>query len=176
MKYFTPELLERLQSSDEDESEKADEAWDLAIKRSNRRMAGIKKWLPKGVRKFEEDRICLHDAQLLRMARHDDVIEMVLETEPPSRDLVVLSFRLSGDPEIDRAALPGRCESGRADWLYEEWDVDRAGRCHFEVLLSNGWSVKLPVRDLNYQIARRLFPEDELKQTTTSPSTMAEPA
>ena len=43
-------------------------------------------------------------------------------------------------------------------WLYEEWDVDRQGRRWFEVLLSNGWTVKLRFRDFQFLIVRQLSP------------------
>ena len=158
MNYFTPDLLTRINSLDEETSDKADDDWELAIKRYNRRMARIKDKLPGGARQFEDNPICLHDARLLRMARNGDSLVMVLETEPPAQSLVVLTFVMYAEPEIDRFALPGRSESDWVEWEYEEWDVDRSGRCSFEVLFSNGWSVKLPVRDFHFVIGQQILP------------------
>jgi hypothetical protein len=168
MKYFTPELVAGFQSPDEDGFVEAHEEWERAIQRYHRRLAKIKARLPKGVQQFRENHVCLHDAQLLRMARRGDSLVMVLETEPPARDLVVLTFVLNGEPEIDRSALQGYDESNPAYWLYEEWDVARSGQCSFEVLLSNGWSVKLAVRNFHFVIGHRILPSgNEMAEQTS---------
>jgi hypothetical protein len=72
--------------------------------------------------------------------------------------MVVLTFTLEDEPVIDDAALPDYKSTTWVVWLYEEFDLDRRKRCSFEVLLSNGWSVKLIFRDFQYLIAQRLFP------------------
>jgi hypothetical protein len=36
--------------------------------------------------------------------------------------------------------------------------LDRRGQCWFDVLLSNGWSMKLPVSDFSYSIGEQLLP------------------
>src|SRR6516165_7257057 len=147
MKYFTPDLLARFKSADEDVFAEAHEEWDQAIRRYHRRLAKIKGTLPEGVRRFRAEHLCLHDAQVLRMGRQGDSFIMVLETEPPEQQLVVLTFTVDEEPQIDRSVLPGREDSSFVTWLYEEWDLDRRNRGGFEVLLSNGWSVKLRFRD-----------------------------
>jgi hypothetical protein len=53
--------------------------------------------------------------------------------------------------------VSGRGATQPAYWLYEEFDVDRKQRCMFEVLLSNGWSVRLPFRDLDYLLTRTVL-------------------
>ena len=110
------------------------------------------------VRRFEETKACLHDAVLLHMAQEADRFVMILESEPPTRNLVILTFTLTSDPIIDANALPKEQRSARAVWLYEEFVVDRRKRCCFEVLLSNGWSVKLRFREFQFLVAQRLVP------------------
>jgi hypothetical protein len=82
---------------------------------------------------------------------------MVLQPEPPAQTMVLLTFTLADELVIDTAALPSWA-STTVLWMYEEFDLDRRKRCTFEVLLTNGWSVKLVFRDFQYLIGQRLFP------------------
>ncbi len=79
---------------------------------------------------------------------------MVVEPGLPAGSLAVLTFTLDGDPHIDQKAFPGGPDSTGVEWLYEEWDVDRHLRCWFKVLLSNGWSVRLPVRAFDFRVVQ----------------------
>jgi hypothetical protein len=170
MKYFTPELLTRIQSLDDNTANAADRDWERAIVRSNRRWKKIKQVFPKEVERFEETPICLHDARLLSMGLEGETFIMVLQPELPAQTLVELTFTLEREPVIDRQAVPGHKESDWVEWMYEEWDIDRQKRCWFEVLLSNGWSVKLCFRDFHYRIAQRLFPVPKLPAGVAAPS------
>jgi hypothetical protein len=176
MKYFTPELLERVASLDDDVADDAQDEWERAIVRSNRHWQKIKKAFPAAVRRFEEDHVCLHDAQVLRMGRDGDTFVMVLEMEPPSRNLVVLTFTLDGEPEIDPRALPAQREHEFVTWLYEEWDLDRGKRCRFDVLLSNGWSVRLCFREFQYLILPPILPARDGQVLGTRSATVPRPA
>lgn len=158
MKYFTPDLLNRLRSENEDVSAEAHDEWDRAIERYNRRWRRIKDALPDRVRRFEEDPICLHDADVLSMGRTGKTFVMLLETEPPGCKPVVLTFALRGEPVIETGTLVGSRTSGTFHWLYEEWDLDRGKQPLFEVLFSNGWLVKLPFREFHYLIAEPVAP------------------
>lgn len=110
------------------------------------------------------------------MGRSDDTFVMVLEMEPPARDLVILTFALVGEPEIDQEALPGPRESNFITWMYEEWDVDRRKRCLFEVLLSNGWSVRLCFREFTFVILRPILPARTEEILENASSVMPQPA
>lgn len=158
MKYFTPDLLNWIRSENEDISEEAHDEWDRAIERYDRRWRRIKGAFPESVRRFDEDHICLHDADVLSMGRTGNTFVMLLETEPPASKPVVLTFTLRGEPVIETGTLVGSRASGPFHWLYEEWDLDRDKRPLFEVLFSNGWLVRLPFRDFRYLIAEPLAP------------------
>jgi hypothetical protein len=160
MRYFTPELYLRGNSANEEEVRGIEEDWERALRAYNRRWKKIRPLFPKGVQRFEEEGVCLHDAHLLSMTLHGKNLVLVLQMEPPSRKMVLLTFALTGEPDINTKALPDAPESGPVAWLYEEWALDRHGHWWFEVLLSNGWLVKLPFRDFHYQIG------DQLLQTT----------
>jgi hypothetical protein len=158
MKYFTPELLNRFRSDDENVSARAHDEWEKSLQRYERREARIKTTLPEGVRRFLDEQVCLHDARLLNMGKHGDTFVMVLEKEPPSRDLVILRFTLDAEMQIADTPLKGKSGSDFMTWMYEEWDIDRRQRCSFAVLLSNGWIVKLRFRDFQHLIVQQVMP------------------
>ena len=158
MKYFTPQLLGRVRSANEAVAAKALVDWDQAITRSQRRWQKIKTAVPKNVRRFEADTVCLHAAQVLSMGRRSELFVLVAETEPPRQELVILTFFLDKEPLIEQADLVDRSTTGFVMWLYEEWDLDRRGNCRFDLLLSNGWVLKLRYRDFQYLVVQRIRP------------------
>jgi hypothetical protein len=149
MKYFTPELLNRVRSRDDDVSGPAHADWERAIKRYHRRWRQIQARFPVSVQRFRQQ-LCLHDAQVLGMAQHDAEFLMVVQLEPPAQTLVFLTFTLPENPQNDRNALLGGPDSSYLTWMYEEFDLDRQQNCYFEVLLSNGWAVRLRFRDFKF--------------------------
>ncbi len=158
MKYFTPELINRTRSADDDVADAAHDDWELAIKRSNRHWRRIRLAVPENVRRFDEGSVCLHDAELLSMGRQDDQLVMLLETEPPASKPVVLTFTLEEAPAIQTGTLTGARQGKPIYWAYEEWDLDRQKRPTLEVLLSNGSVLKLVFRDFHYLVAEPLLP------------------
>lgn len=162
MKYFTPDLVNRYGSLDDEVADAADQHWENAVKRYRRRLERILPALPAGVRRWRARAICLHDARVLRLGREGDQFLMVVEPTAPAGSLVVLAFTLAGEPAINPAALPGGPDSTGVEWLYEEWDLDRHQRCWFEVLLSNGWSIRLPFRAFEFRVVQKLLPSAEV--------------
>lgn len=158
MKYFTPNLIDRAGSLDDDVAYAADKEWELALVRYQQRLEKILKALPESVRRFEARQVCLHDSKVVSMGRQGDLFLMVLELEPPAQRIAVLTFTLVAEPEINPRVLPGGPDSTSAEWLYEEWDLDRRKRYSFEVLLSNGWSVKLRFSAFDFQIVQKILP------------------
>ena len=157
MKYFTVELLNRLRSDNEDESALCHDDWEMALKRYRQREQRIKPAMPKSVGRFVDTHLCLHDARLLSMGRQDDTLVMVLEMEPPSRELVILTFTLDGAFHISEETLKGKSIAGIITWMYEEWNIDRRRRCCFSVLLCNGWMVDLAFRDFHYLFVQQVI-------------------
>src|SRR5258707_10496869 len=105
MKYFTPELYARGNSRDDAELEGIEEEWELAIARYRRRWDKIKSAFPESVQRFDEQSICLHDAQVLSLGRHEQTFVLLLETEAPARKPVVLTFALEDEPVIQTGTL-----------------------------------------------------------------------
>src|SRR5579864_4329262 len=107
MRYFTPELLKRLASSNDDVADAADKEWERAIGLARRRWRSIRRAFPEGVQVFEDEGICLHDARVVSVARRGDTLVLILEKEPPAKEVVLLTFTLIGEPFIDPEAVPG---------------------------------------------------------------------
>ena len=158
MKYFTPELFVRLQSSDADTADKADEEWEGALMRYRRRLDRIRSDLPRAARHLAFD-LQLHDAEVLSMARENGRFVSVLRLSTPPARTVILTYRLAGEAKIDRAALPSPYRSSEANWLYDEVDVVSGKKVyrHF-ILLSNGWQLELHFRELSIFEADALLP------------------
>src|SRR5690348_3281122 len=158
MKFFTPELFIQLQASDLDAADRADHAWESALSRYGRRLYRIRLALPRAVRRLVQD-LVLHDADVLTLARENGRFVIVLRLSAPPCRTVILTYRLAGDPKIDSAALPPTFCSTQAKWLYDELDIV-AGKKQYRhsILLSNGWELRLPFRDLSIFEADGLLP------------------
>ncbi|MCI0462397.1 MAG: hypothetical protein L0Z62_36050 [Gemmataceae bacterium] len=179
MKYFTPELIHRGNSLDDDIADATEEEWERAIVRYHQRWRRIRTAFPKGAQRFEEERVCLHDARLLSIGRQGDTLVMVLQPEPPAQTVVILTITLDGEPVIDPQAVPDHNAKDWVLWMYEEFDLDRQKRCYFEVLFTNGWSVRVRFRAFQYQIVQRLFPVPEVRADSAFPASqpaVAQPA
>jgi hypothetical protein len=158
MKYFTPDLLNRVRSHDDDVSGAADDEWERVTKRYHRRWKKIEPAMPDRLRRFEQEPICLHDAELFGMGQQGDQFVMLLGTEPPDSQPVALTFTLAEEPTIQTGTLTNARQGKPIYWLYEEWDLDRRKRPTLEVLFGNGWVLKLVFRDFHYLVAEPLVP------------------
>ncbi len=156
MKYFTPELYVRGNSSDAGQVLGVEGEWEQALSRYERRWRKIRATFPEGVRRFDESTVCLHDAEVLHLAREDQRFVMVLQPEMPAQSLVILTFTLTNDPVIVTDALPEAVRTQRRLWLYEEFDLDRRNQFHFEVLLSNGWIIQLCFQDFQLLVGETI--------------------
>lgn len=161
MKYFTPMRYIALQDFRGDaRMDAADAVWEQASHDYNTYLERIMPTLPHGLRQFV-DGCYLHDASVLSMGRQGNDFVMVLQEDAPPNGLLMIRFMLSGDPTIDREALPLPFRSPSPLWLHEEIEVvgEEAGR-HFRlsILLDNGWEIMLPIRDVQIQELGALFP------------------
>jgi hypothetical protein len=161
MKYFTPALLERLASPDDEVADAAHGEWERARARWKRRWPKIKSAFPETVRRFEAASVCLHDARVLSLVRNGETLVVVLQREVPAQDVVLLTFTLAEEPVIGTEGVPGHGDGHVVAWLYEEWDIDRRGRCWFAVLLSNARSVRLCFRDFQFLILPQILPAQD---------------
>src|SRR5262249_50227072 len=156
MKYFTPELHQRLQDFHDDEAmDAADEAWDKARMSYRRYYRRIRKGLPIGLQKLLEDHV-LHDGDVLGMGGRGKTFVLVLRLPRPPRQLLVAQYRLARPAVIDEEAFASKA-AGPAQWLYDEVNTEDDVIVH-SVLLSNGWEIRLPLTDVKVVQSDALYP------------------
>jgi hypothetical protein len=158
MRYFTPELITRLNSPDETIANAADAEWDRRLEMYSEELRRIEQNMPEHIRAFRD--LQLHDSRVCSLARQGDHLIMVLHKDTPPRDLVVVTYELIGEPRIDKEALPSSVRSEVMDFDYDELSVERQGEEVIftqSILFSNGWEVQLRFRDVRFVLANPLF-------------------
>jgi hypothetical protein len=158
MKYFTPDLLEQLNSPDPAVANAADAEWDRSLERYEQHLQRLGPQLPESIRTFND--LLLHDARVYTLARRQDQLLMVLHKDIPPRDLVILSYSLAAEPVIRHDALPPEQRSPVMDYLYNEFDLiaGEDGPLYTEsILFSNGWELQLRFRDVQVTLAESLL-------------------
>jgi hypothetical protein len=159
MRFFTPELYLQFNSSDDEEADRADEAWESAIGAYRRHLESIRDKMPSAVRKLTE--LCLHDAELV--ACNQDVepfFAVPLEPLSPGpiwSAVAVLSLKhnehltsliyLLWDRLREYAPKSNwRFAKERKHWLYDEVDSVSGlpGRFVHRILFSDGYVTEVP--------------------------------
>jgi hypothetical protein len=161
MKYFTPELLTRCRSSDDNIAEAAADLWERATAAYNSRLARIRAVLPLGARQ-QLKHVSLHDAECLTIKTLDAA----------AGDELFLTFRLpksngkpAGGVEL-RYSLAGRTRllvhptlqpangTHPAFVLHDEFDLHAqrgAGVCTHALLLSAGLELHIRFANLRFR-------------------------
>jgi hypothetical protein len=173
MKYFTPERYLRLgQLEDEAAFRAAQEQWERAVARYQNHLQRIAGALPAGLRRLIES-VYLHDARVLDIwQRAASRCTITLQPESDRAHLVVLSYSLSEPPSIQHGVLPADACSQPVAWLYDELSLigaARNGRSRknkasasafvHDILLSNGWEIRLRFRDVTVTRPVPLLPD-----------------
>jgi hypothetical protein len=159
MKYFRPELYERLNSDDAEAVMKCAEKWRDA---SERYRDSLQPWIadaPLAVQKLG-GKLSLHDADVVLWRRLDDSILGLVQT---GRGYIFLHYRLTGEPVHSAAKLTGHPWTKRRNWLYDELSSANGHYLH-RILFSNGETWDVPFSDLQI-LERRLSPKDRLTST-----------
>lgn len=161
MKFFTPELYVRGQSSDPAVLDAHEREWDEACDRYAAYLETVRPEMPPGVRRIDES-YYLHDARVRSIGRQGQSLVMVLQLDTPPHTLLTFTFDLAGEYTINKAAVPEECRSPESavEWMYEEWEkgADDPDVWLLRVLFSNGWEVRIPFRDVRVQEAEAVLP------------------
>jgi hypothetical protein len=163
MKYFTQELLNRLNSKDLGEAENASDAWESVAAEYRSHLAKIEAQLPKPLSKLFNEHY-LHDARVAFAGQlGPDSFSVILTLDAPPHVSLLLSYR-----RIDKVTM---CSHGALDpdrlvpyqWLYDEVQVIDEGRSgllqpfrkkHFQhsILLTNGLEVQIAFQDFAFSV------------------------
>src|SRR5260370_18021578 len=148
MKYFTPELYLRGQSTDNGVNREVDCLWEQAVEAYERPLQDIRGEMPDHIRRFNA--LVLHDAEVRIIASQEDKFLMVLRQDIPPRDLVFLTYELVAEPAIERSVLTREHSSQVMHFMYDEFDVVHEDRQNYftqSILFSNGWEIALKFPD-----------------------------
>lgn len=160
MKYFTPELYGRGQSSDRRVQNEVDELWEKQVDLYDEHLQRISPHLPEQVRRYVEETY-LHDARLSSIVRRGDDLLLTLHPDGFPRDVVLLRYQLAGEPVILKNVLaPEHCSTG-TQFMYNEFDVvhEDGGTLFTEsILFSDGWELQLKYRDVEVALAQAIYP------------------
>jgi hypothetical protein len=161
MNYFTPQRYVALQDFSSDAAmNAADATWEAAADRYRAYYRDIEGKLPPGFKKMQ-DAYYLHDAIIPEMGQQDGAFLMVLRLDTPPHDLLFFQYELAGVPVVTKDVLPAEhCGQGPIEWMYDEVELtsDNPLVCTHSILLSNGWEVRIPFRDVRVQQAEPWFP------------------
>jgi hypothetical protein len=168
MKYFTPHRYVQFQKiADETAFYAAHEEWDRALEDYGEHLRKIESFLPRSVQHFRKE-FCPHDADVLAIYRSDRTLTITLQLDFPKGVVLILTYSLVDEPEINRSALPEEHCSPRPLWLYEEFDIaqpvgsDQGHAVYVQdILLSNGWEIRLRFRKLSVSKREAVFPMAE---------------
>jgi hypothetical protein len=163
MRFFTPELYLQFNSADDEEADRANEAWEGAVREYRRHLDDLKDRMPSSVRELAE--LPLHDAEILAWERNAEVRfspPLEMPGVQPSWSVVAILSVKQEDKGVsliyslwDRVReFPSPAEwpfsKERRHWLYDEIDVSQPNRgvfCH-RVLLSDGTTLEIPFLDV----------------------------
>lgn len=164
MSYFTPELYLQFNSTDNVEADRADEAWEDAIKKYRSYLRKHSNEMPPRVKKFA-DTVCLHDAELLEIKDGVSESDFWLQSPPivailtlkQNSDTVTLNYML-WDRVIQSEPRNGwPWSEARSCWLYDEIKLKsrRPNLFHHRILLSDGRIILIPFFDLQIEIRQQ---------------------
>jgi hypothetical protein len=159
MKFFTRELYERCQSDDDAVLDAAEEEWESALEHCEQHLQAIGAQLPAHLRQFQE--LLLHDAVVQSIAREGDRLFLILRTDIPPHDLVILCYDLEREPVLEPFARCPRDWGPSTDFNCDEFDViHEEGRALYtqDIVFGNGWLLRLCFRDVRVTRAASLFP------------------
>jgi hypothetical protein len=147
MKYFTPELYQRLNSFDLAEAERADEEWNQAEVRYKKRLARIRPELSPTAAKLAE--LCLHDALVISRSERTELAPTVsIVSVAVGDEIVSLFYSLGARAAAHEAPTGWRFSKLDEQWLYDEIDVTKAvdSRPMFahRILFSTGVTMEIP--------------------------------
>ena len=169
MRFFTPELYLQSNSEDDEVADRADEAWEKALKDYQSHLDSIRDRMPPEVRKVAE--LCLHDAEVLGFEQKTQLFVPFPKQPGPigcpvailflkqDRTIESLIYMLA-DPVRQYPAKKGwPFSKSRKHWLYDEVDMaaDHPGVFLHRILFSDGCVVGIPF--LSAIISSVLLPE-----------------
>lgn len=175
MKYFTPKLLARFRSSEDDMADAAATEWDQASAAYRARFRSVRDRLPVGVRRLAK--VSLHDARLIGVAISErrPLFSMIVQPESSSdrtHEALELSYHtIAGTTPglLITAHDPSAGERRDVCILYDEFDVDEEHSFFTHaLLLSDGREIQVRFHCLSVRPVGRVSAPPELTSGETT--------
>jgi hypothetical protein len=156
-----------MQSADEAAARAADADWDRAVEQYEAALDVLRPELSESFRQLL-DGFQLHDARILSMGRRGDLFTISLQLDVPPRELLTITCTLAGDPVVRKEPLPWVTDPSHPHnllWLFDELSQAGPGQpIVHSILLSNGWELDLPCRDVHLATAYPVIPAPSERQ------------
>jgi hypothetical protein len=154
MKYFTRERFLALQRPDR--ADTADADWEDAVSRYEAYLQTVRPGLAPETRELLDGHY-LHDARVLSLAQQGERFIVSLQLEAPPQDLLTVTYTLAGAPAFRQEPFPWASGPAQPLWLYDELEAGPDHLTH-SILLSNGWEIDVPFREVELATARPIYP------------------
>ncbi len=157
MKYLTPDLLFKLQSSDEVVVDEATSSWEQACESYNAYVATIHPGLPDPIKEIL-DKFCLHDAKVLWMSPGMGRFVLAARLDGTHDQGVVLIYKLTAPP---RKLLHSKlARNGKPhEWVLYDEIAEEDGHFSHSILFTGGREIRLEFESLDViQIQKQLVP------------------
>ncbi|HEV2945955.1 MAG TPA: DUF4085 family protein [Gemmataceae bacterium] len=175
MKRFTPELLFKFGSEDDQVANSASAEWDKTHQAYVEHLDSIQQKLPKSVQMLLND-YCLHDAKVVSMGRDERLFSILLQlAEPGDKGVlgILLTYKLVSQPRFKRHASLAD-EGVPLEWLYDELDLLDDGDDPWKeetfqifthsILFTAGRELQLDFYELELQEYQKLFSSGKKSQ------------
>ena len=166
MRFFTPELYVSFNSSDDDEADRANGIWEVAIQQYQRHVDGFRLAMPYQLRNLSD--LCLHDAELVSVqygalldVKEEASVDLQTSKSPANHAVLLITLQMDQEAilliyflwECVRQSPPVQpwpFSRSHIHWLYDEFDLasDRRDCFWHRILVSNGLVIEIPVRDV----------------------------
>ncbi|HZT44058.1 MAG TPA: hypothetical protein VFA07_17970 [Chthonomonadaceae bacterium] len=174
MKFFTPELYSAFNSSDDEEADRANGAWENAIRDYQRHLDTFRLDMPYNLRNLSDlslhdaEILALHDAEILGLSQkatiesHSSKIRngaaVFVLTLWREEKVINLTYLIWDHVRLLPPGSDWRFSKAHIHWLYDEFD--RAGgqtdQFWHRILISDGSVIEIPVTDVLPVIAVHL--------------------
>jgi hypothetical protein len=98
-------------------------------------------------------------------------LNFILRPDPPTEELITLTYTLVTSPQIDSAALSSQYRTKHAAWMYDELGIEKQKRgdgvFSHNILLSNGWEVALRFHRFDFYRSKVLLLDPDKESLLT---------
>jgi len=161
MRFFTPELYLRFNSSDDDIADRANEEWEEALEGYGEQLTRLRSKMPSPVRELAD--MCFHDWDFLGLDLrnqalngwngHQDAnlwLEFAIVSLHEKNEVISLIYTIWDHVRENEPQTDWPFSKNRSHWMYDEIDLapNRNELFVHRILFSNGRVLEIPFRSV----------------------------